>query len=57
MQIQDIILDSITAFVRGIGDFLPNILAAIVHRERHGSRCGRPDLRVGLRLRRNVVQR
>ena len=30
MQIQDIIVDSVGAFVRGIGDFLPNILAAIV---------------------------
>jgi hypothetical protein len=30
MQIQDIIRDSISAFLRGIGDALPNILAAIV---------------------------
>jgi hypothetical protein len=30
MQIQDIIVDSVAAFIRGIGDFLPNILAAIV---------------------------
>ena len=30
MQIQDIIRDSIAAFLRGIGDALPNILAAIV---------------------------
>ncbi|MGD2217318.1 MAG: hypothetical protein PVJ64_11190 [Gemmatimonadales bacterium] len=30
MQIQDIIVDSVGAFLRGIGDFLPNILAAIV---------------------------
>jgi hypothetical protein len=30
MQIQDIIRDSISAFMRGIGDALPNILAAIV---------------------------
>jgi hypothetical protein len=30
MQIQDIIVDSVGAFLRGIGDFLPNILAAIL---------------------------
>ncbi|MEE8606186.1 MAG: hypothetical protein V3S55_01170, partial [Nitrospiraceae bacterium] len=30
MQIQDIITDSIAAFIQGIGDFLPNILAAIL---------------------------
>jgi hypothetical protein len=30
MQIQDIIVDSVGAFLRGIGDFMPNILAAIV---------------------------
>lgn len=30
MQIQDIIFDSVSAFLRGIGDSLPNILAAIV---------------------------
>lgn len=30
MQIQDIIRESIANFIRGIGDFLPNILAAIV---------------------------
>ena len=30
MQIQEIISESIGAFLRGIGDFLPNILAAIV---------------------------
>jgi hypothetical protein len=30
MQIQDIIIDSVSNFVRGIGDFLPNILAAVV---------------------------
>lgn len=30
MQIQDIIVDSVAAFMRGIGDFLPNILAAIL---------------------------
>ncbi|KPK78547.1 MAG: hypothetical protein AMS25_14790 [Gemmatimonas sp. SM23_52] len=30
MQIQDIIVDSVAAFMRGIGNFLPNILAAIV---------------------------
>ncbi len=30
MQIQQIISDSISAFLRGIGDALPNILAAIV---------------------------
>ncbi|HSG81535.1 MAG TPA: hypothetical protein VLC48_04755 [Gemmatimonadota bacterium] len=30
MQIQDIIVDSVSNFVRGIGDFLPNILAAVV---------------------------
>ena len=30
MPIQDIISDSVGAFLRGIGEFLPNILAAIV---------------------------
>ncbi len=30
MPIQDIISDSVGAFIRGIGEFLPNILAAIV---------------------------
>jgi len=30
MQIRDIIVDSVAAFMRGIGDFLPNILAAIL---------------------------
>jgi hypothetical protein len=30
MQIQDIVSDSVSAFLRGIGDALPNILAAIV---------------------------
>ncbi len=30
MQIQEIVSESIRAFLRGIGDFLPNILAAIV---------------------------
>ncbi len=30
MQIQDIITNSIAAFIQGIGDFLPNILAAIL---------------------------
>lgn len=30
MQIQDVIRDSISTFISGIGEFLPNILAAII---------------------------
>ena len=30
MQIQEIIRDSVAAFLEGVGDFLPNILAAIL---------------------------
>jgi hypothetical protein len=30
MQIQDVIRESVTDFARGIGEFLPNILAAII---------------------------
>lgn len=30
MQVQDILRDSLSAFLRGIGEFLPNILAALV---------------------------